>query len=404
MVFTKQELQEFMKKNKISDMNNVNETLKELFGEMCSVILAGEMTHHLGYEKYDTAGKETDNTRNGYSQKRVKTKFGETAIEIPRDRKGEFEPIAIRKGQTDICGMEESIISMYGRGMSYRNIQEQITDIYGVNVSAEFISTVTDKVIEEAQEWQNRPLARVYPIVFIDATFYNIKTNNQVRNRAVYTMLGINLEGKKECLGIWIGENESSKYWLTIFNELQHRGVKDILIMSTDNLRGISEAIKASYPEAKIQKCIVHQIRNSLKNVNYKERKEMSEDLKTIYSAINEKEGFNNLEKFSEKWDSRYPHVSKSWLQNWPELSTFFEYPAALRKVIYTTNAIESLHSSMKRIAKERTVYPSEQALSKLLFLAVNNLTKKWTLKQKEWSKIYSQLLIFFEERLKDYV
>jgi len=293
---------------------------------------------------------------------------------------------------------------MYGRGMSYRDIQAHIEEFYGLDVSPEFISTVTDKVVELAKEWQTRPLSPIYPIVFIDATFYNIKTNNQVKSRAIYSVLGIDLEGRKGCLGMWIGENESSKYGLTIFNDMQHRGVKDILIISTDNLSGISEAIKASFPETKIQKCVVHQIRNSLKNVAYGERKEMAKDLKSVYTAVDQKEGFTNLELFAEKWDSKYPYVSKSWLKHWTELTTFFEYPDALRKVIYTTNAVESLHSSMKRVAKKRTVYPNEQALYKLLFLAIRNLTKKWTSKIREWHKIYSQLLIFFEDRLKDYV
>jgi len=404
MSFTKKELEAFMKKHSINNASDVEDITKDLLGGMYSMILTGELTHQLGYEKYDKSNKSTLNSRNGYSKKTVKTKLGETEVDIPRDRNGEFEPIAIKKGQTDVSGMESQIISMYSRGMSYRDIQAHIEEFYGLDVSPEFISTVTDKVVDLAKEWQSRPLSTIYPIVFIDATFYNIKTNNQVKNRAVYTMLGIDLEGRKDCLGMWIGENESAKYWLTIFNELQHRGVKDIFIISTDNLSGISDAIKASFPESKIQKCIVHQIRNSLKHVAYGERKEMANDLKSIYKAVDEKQGFENLELFAGKWDSKYPHVSKSWLRNWSELSTFFEYPDELRKIIYTTNAIESLHSSMKRVAKNRTVYPSEQALSKLLFLAIRNLTKKWTSRLRDWPKIYSQLLIFFEDRLKENV
>jgi transposase-like protein len=292
---------------------------------------------------------------------------------------------------------------MYGRGLSYREIQGYLEEIYGLDVSPEFISTVTDKVIALAQEWQNRPLSPIYSVVFIDATFFHIKSDGQVKNRAVYTMLGIDLEGNKDCLGIWIGGSESAKYWLPIFNELQQRGVKDILIFSSDNLPGISGAIEASFPRAEIQKCIVHQVRNSLKHVSYKERKAMAEDLKLIYTAQTEKEGFAQLESFAGKWNSQYPHVSKSWYSNWGELSTFFKYPEDLRRLIYTTNPIESLHSNMKKVAKKSTVFPNETALTKLLFLAIRNLTKRWTLRVRAWPKIYPQLLVFFEEILAEY-
>ena len=404
MGVSKKEVEALMKKHGIKSGEDVQDITRSLLGGMYSLLLEGELTHKLGYEKYDQSSKDTSNSRNGYSRKNVKTKLGETEVRVPRDRDGEFDPIIIKKGQTDISGMESQIISMYGRGMSYRDIQYHIEDIYGLDVSPEFISTVTDKVISAAKEWQSRPLAPVYAVVFLDATFYNIKTNGQVKKRAVYNLIGIDMDGKKECLGIWVGEEESSKYWLTIFNELQHRGLKEVLIFSTDNLSGISEAIKASFPRSQIQKCIVHQIRNSLKYVAYGERKDMAEDLKKIYKAATEKEGFSELENFKNKWDSKYPHVSKSWYANWSELSTFFKYPDELRKIIYTTNTIESLHSSMKRIAKKRTVFPHEEALTKLLFLAVRNVSRKWTSRIRGWSKIYPQLLIFFEEILKDYI
>ncbi len=271
--------------------------------------------------------------------------------------------------------MESQIISMYGRGMSYRDIQGHLQEIYGIDVSPEFISNVTDKVIEMAREWQHRQLSQVYPVVFIDATFYNLKSANQVKNRPVYTIVGIDLDGNKECLGIWMGETEKEKAveWLPIFNELQQRGVKEMLIVSCDNLPGISKAIKASFPNAKIQKCVVHQIRNSLKCVSHKDRKELANDLRPIYKAPTSKEGYRNLELFAEKWDAIYPHISKSWIKNWEELSTFFEYPEELRKIIYTTNLIESMNSNLKRVAKKRIVFPNEEALRKILYLTINN-------------------------------
>ncbi len=333
----------------------------------------------------------------------INSKLGKTEIQVPRDRNGEFDPVVIKKHQRDISGMEAQIISMYGRGLSYREIQGYLEEIYGLDVSPEFISTVTDKVIVLAQEWQNRPLAPVYSVVFIDATFFHIRSDGQVKSRAVYTMLGIDLEGNKDCLGIWIGGTESAKYWLPIFNELQQRGVKDILIFSSDNLPGISGAIEASFPRAEIQKCIVHQVRNSLKHVSYKERKAMAQDLKLIYTAQTEKKGFAQLESFAGKWNSQYPHVSKSWHSNWGELSTFFKYPEDLRRLIYTTNPIESLHSNMKKVAKKSTVFPNETALTKLLFLAIRNLTKRWNLRVRAWPKIYPQLLVFFEEILAEH-
>ena len=404
MTVSKKELEAFMAKHDVKNVEDVQEMTRSLLGGMYSLLLEGELTHQLGYKKHDTINKKTKNSRNGHSSKTVNSKLGKTEIRVPRDRNGEFDPIAVKKHQRDISGMESKIISMYGRGMSYREIQGYLEEIYGLDVSPEFISNVTDQVISLAREWQNRPLSQVYPIVFIDATFFHIKSDGVVKNRAVYTMLGIDLDGNKDCLGIWIGGSETSKYWLTIFNELQQRGVKDILIFSTDDLPGISGAITASFPRAEIQKCIVHQVRNSLKHVSYKERKAMATDLKLIYTATTEKDGFSQLELFAKKWDSQYPHVSRLWHANWGELSTFFKYPKELRRIIYTTNPIESLHSSMKKVAKKSTVFPNEAALTKLLFLAVSNLTKRWTSRIREWPKIYPQLLVFFEEILTEYV
>jgi transposase-like protein len=403
MTLSKKEVEAFMEKHGVKNAEDVQEMTRNLLGGMYNLLLEGELTYQLGYKKNDQANKKTSNSRNGYSKKEVNSKLGKTEIQVPRDRNGEFDPVVIKKHQRDISGMESQIISMYGRGLSYREIQGYLEEIYGLDVSPEFISTVTDKVIALAQEWQNRPLSPIYSVVFIDATFFHIKSDGQVKNRAVYTMLGIDLEGNKDCLGIWIGGSESAKYWLPIFNELQQRGVKDILIFSSDNLPGISGAIEASFPRAEIQKCIVHQVRNSLKHVSYKERKAMAEDLKLIYTAQTEKEGFAQLESFADKWNSQYPHVSKSWHSNWGELSTFFKYPEDLRRLIYTTNPIESLHSNMKKVAKKSTVFPNETALTKLLFLAIRNLTKRWTLRVRAWPKIYPQLLVFFEEILAEY-
>jgi len=293
---------------------------------------------------------------------------------------------------------------MYAKGMTTRDIQDHIKDLYGYEISPETVSSITDKVLDRAREWQSRPLESVYALIYMDAVFLKMRHEGHVRNMAVYTIVGINLDGQKECLGLWISETESAKYWLSVLNELKNRGVQDVLIFTVDNLKGISEAIEAVFPGAEIQKCIVHQIRNSLRYVSWKERKAMAKDLRAIYEAATEQEGAAALEEFAEKWDKRYPHISASWRANWNEIVTFFKYPPEIRTLIYTTNPIESLNRQVKKAAKNKAIFPSEQALVKQVYLAIEAASRKWTMRHREWAVIYSQLMIYFGDRLAERV
>lgn len=404
MLLDQNELKDFLKKNPIKSKDELNDLLKQLNKQVIEAMLEGELTHELGYEKNDKSEKETENRRNGHSSKRVKTSNGELEINIPRDRNNEFEPVVVKKNQNDISGFDDKIISMYALGLTVRDIQKYVEEIYGYEISADAISGITNKVLDKLKEWQNRPLSDIYPIIFLDAMVLKIRKDGQVKNCAVYGVIGINIEGNKECLGLWIGESESSKFWLYVLNEIKNRGVKDILIFSVDNLNGISEAIKAVYPNTDIQKCIVHQIRNSLAFVSWKERKEAASDLKNIYRASTEEQGLLELENFKKKWDKRYPHISASWERNWFELSTFFKYPEEIRRLIYTTNPIESFNSRMKKVCRNKGAFPNEESVYKLLYLAVENLSKKWTVKTLDWGLIFAQLSVLFEERIKKYL
>lgn len=399
----KDELKKLLKEKKIKSLEDFNTFMRDISKEVLETLFDGEMSEFLGYDKYDYKAKETDNSRNGHSQKQVKSKFGAIDLEVPRDRKSDFEPAVVKKRQRDISGLEEKIISMYAKGMTTRDIQAHIDDIYGYELSPETISNITDKVLEKAREWQGRPLKQLYSIVFMDALFLKMRTEGHVRNVAVYAIVGIDLEGVKEVLGLWIAETESSKFWLTVLNEVKNRGVEDILIFSVDGLPGISEAIRAVYPQAEIQRCVVHQIRNSLKYVSWKERKIVARDLKSVYKAATEKEALSALEAFEKSWNKKYPHIAASWRRNWGEIATFFKYPSEVRTLIYTTNPIESLNRGLKKVTKNRSVFPNEEALFKLLYLAVSDISKKWTMRIRDWAMIFSQLNVYFEERLKKY-
>jgi transposase-like protein len=399
----KGELKKLLKEKNIKSLDDFNAFMRDISKEVLETLFDGEMSEFLGYEKYDHKAKETENSRNGHSQKQVKSKFGAIDLEVPRDRKSDFEPAVVKKRQRDISGLEEKIISMYAKGMTTRDIQAHIDDIYGYELSPETISNITDKVLEKAKEWQGRPLKGLYSIVFMDAMFLKMRTEGHVRNVAVYAVVGIDLEGKKEVLGLWIADTESSKFWLTVLNEVKNRGVEDILIFSVDGLTGISDAIRAVYPQAEIQRCVVHQIRNSLKYVSWKERKVVARDLKSVYKAATEKEALSALAAFEKSWNKKYPHIAASWRRNWGELATYFKYPAEIRTLIYTTNPIESLNRGMKKVTKNRSVFPNEEALFKLLYLAVGDISKKWTMRIRDWAMIFSQLNVYFEERLKKY-
>jgi putative transposase len=399
-MFDKEELKKRLKEKNIKSLEDFNEFMREISKDVLESLLDGEMTDFLGYEKHDQHQKETNNSRNGHTAKGVRSKFGKIELEVPRDRKSEFEPVVVKKRQRDISGLEEKIVSMYAKGMTTRDIQAHIQDIYGYEMSAETISTITDRVLERAKEWQSRPLQEVYAIVFMDALFLKMRMEGHVRNVAVYAIVGIDLEGSKEVFGLWIAETESSKFWLTVLNELKNRGIRDVLIFSVDGLSGISDAIRSVFPQAEIQRCVVHQIRNSLKYVSWKERKDVARDLKAVYKAATEQEALSALQEFETLWGKKYPHIVPSWRRNWGELVTFFKYPAEVRTLIYTTNPIESLNRGLKKVTKTRAIFPNADALFKLLFLSVNDISKRWTMRIHDWAMIYSQLNIYFEDRL----
>ncbi len=384
---------------------NIDEILNEFKGMLKEVYQAAsevEITEHLGYEKHSKS--DNTNYRNGYNQKTLKSKYGNIDVKIPRDRDSTFEPKIIPKRQTLIEGTEDLILSLYTKGLSTRDIRAHLDDLYGYELSEETISQITDKIIDVANEWQTRPLNAIYPIIFMDATVLKIRVDRVVKNIACYLMIGITLDGKKEILGIWIGENETSKYWLSVLNEIKQRGVQDVLIFAIDGLNGFSEAIKAVYPKAEIQRCIVHQIRNSLKFVSWKDRKELAKDLRCVYSANTEDEGLRALEEFNNIWGKKYPNIYQSWKNNWAELSTFFKYPEAIRKLIYTTNPIESLNSTIKKRTKPVGSFPTIDSAFKLLYLTTQEVQKKWSrTKIRNWSEIYPQLCIFFEEIMVKY-
>lgn len=403
MIFDKKELKKFLKEKNVKNLDDFNALMSEVSKDVVEALLEGELTDHLGFEKYNHQAKTIDNSRNGFTPKKVKSKFGKIDLNVPRDRKSDFDPKIVKKYQRDISGLEDKIISMYARGMTTRDIQSHVKEIYNYEISPETVSTITDKVLDRAREWQNRPLEAIYAIIFMDAVFLKMRSEGHVRSIAVYNIIGVNMDGQKECLGLWICETESSKYWLSVLNELKNRGIEDVLIFSVDNLTGISDAIQSVYPMAEIQKCVVHQIRNSLKHVSWKDRKLLAHDLKSIYKANSEKEGLSALEDFEKKWQ-KYPHVAASWKRNWGELSTFYKFPPEIRRIIYTTNPIESMNRSIKKITKNKVVFPNEQAVTKVVYLSLQEASKKWTSRLRDWAMIYSQLMIFFEDRLSRYL
>lgn len=403
MIFNKEKLQELVNEKGIKSSDDLNIFMKEVTKEVIEALYEGEITHHLGHGKHQKS--ETGNIRNGYGNKTVRSTAGEIQLDVPRDREGAFDPQVVKKREKDITGIEDRVISMYGLGLSTRDIQAHVEDIYGYNLSPEKVSTITDTVTERAKEWQSRPLDPVYPIIFMDALVIKLKVERTVKQAVIYGVIGINMEGVKECLGLYVSKDpESSRFWLSVMNELKNRGVKDVLIFSVDNLSGISEAIESAYPLAEVQKCVVHQIRNSLKHVPWKERKTVAADLKKIYTSATEECALLNLGDFKESWDAKYPYISQSWERNWSELATFFKYSAEIRKLIYTTNPIESFNRSLRKVSKNRPVFPNEDAAIKLFYLATMNVQKKWTMKHRDWGSIFSQLMIQFNERLERYL
>jgi len=383
----------------IKTADDIQDALKDLLGGTIENMLEAELDNHLGYEPYERTSNS--NARNGHKSKTVRSKYGEFDIEVPQDRESSFEPQVVKKRQKDISHIEDKIISMYAKGLSTRQISEQIEDIYGFEVSEGLISDITDKLLPEIEDWQHRPLSRVYPIVFVDAVHFSVRNNNVIQKLAAYVILGINDEGHKEILSIQIGENESSKFWLSTLNELKNRGVNDILILCADGLSGMKEAVSAAFPNTEYQRCIVHQVRNTLKYVADKDKKKFAADLKTIYQAPNEQVGYERMLEVTETWKSHYPNAMKSWEINWDVISPIFKFSSEVRKVIYTTNAIESLNSTYRRLNRQRSVFPNDIALLKALYLSTFEATKKWTMPLRNWGKVYGELSIMFEGRLK---
>ena len=403
-IIPKDQLKALIKEYNLKDPKDIQEMLKKLFGDTLQEMLEAELDHELGYTKYDYKNKQTDNSRNGYSSKTVKSNYGKVDLNIPRDREGEFEPAVVKKNQSDISSIEDQVLSMYAKGMSTRDMEKHLESLYGMDVSPELISRITDRIIPMINEWQSRPLSAIYAIVFMDAIHYKVRQDGRVITKAAYTAIGVDLDGIKDVLGIWIGENESSKYWLSVINEIKNRGTKDILIASMDGLNGFPEAIKAVFPDTEIQRCILHQIRNSTKFISYKDIKTFVLDLKKIYKAATEEAAISALEDLEEKWAKKYPLSVKSWKNNWSELSAYFKYPEELRRIIYTTNSVENFHRSLRKVTKAKSAFVNDMALMKILYLATINTTKKWTERMREWPIIYSQLDIYFGERIAPYV
>lgn len=382
----------------IETASDIQEALKDLLGGTIKSMMEAEMDDHLGYESYERSNN--DNYRNGTKKKKVRGNYGEFEIDVPQDRQSTFEPQIVKKRQKDISDIDSKIISMYARGLTTRQISEQIEEIYGFECSEGFISDVTDKILQEITDWQNRPLDDIYPIMFIDAVHFSVREDHIIKKLAAYVILGITLDGRKDVISLQIGENESAKYWLGVLNDLKNRGVKDVMIICADGLTGIKEAIQAAFPVTEYQRCIVHQIRNTLKYVPYKDKKAFATDLKTIYLAPNEEQGRDNLARVTEKWSDKYPNAMKSWEQNWDVLSPIFKFSSDVRKVIYTTNAIESLNSTYKKLNRQRSVFPSDTALLKSLYLSTLQAARKWNQPLRNWAKVYGEFSIMYEGRL----
>ncbi len=397
-----EELKRQIKEGTLTSLDDITNEFKAILKEVIQTASQEELTSHLGYDKHQSS--DTTNSRNGYNDKIINSKYGQFDVSIPRDRESTFEPQLVKKREVLLNGSEDLILSLYTKGMSVRDIQHHLDDLYGYELSTETISNITSKVIEKANEWQSRPLEPIYPIIFMDATVLKIRVDRVVKNIAAYIMLGITLEGKKEIIGIWIGENETSKYWLTVLNDIQKRGIQDVLIFAIDGLNGFNEAIQAVYPKAEIQRCIVHQIRSSLRFVSWKDRKAVARDLKSVYAALNEEDAQIALTEFNDIWGRKYPNITTSWTTHWNELATFFKYPDSVRKLIYTTNPIESLNASIKRKTKSKGSFPTIESAFKMLYLVTQEVQEKWKANSlRNWPEIYPQLSIFFSEIMSKY-
>lgn len=391
---------EIKKCKTMEDVVGKNGLMQKLFKQVMQQLLEAEMENHLGREKHERSGSNNTNYRNGYSSKTISSSFGEVGLDIPRDRESQFEPKVVKKYETVCNELDKKIIGLYACGMSVRDIQSEMEELYGIDISPSMISKITDKVVEAAAEWQSRTLNEIYPIVYMDAMHFKVRDDNKIVSKAAYICMALDMQGKKDILGIWIGESEGAKFWLSVCNDLKNRGLDDILIACMDGLKGLPEAIKTVYPDVNIQTCIVHQIRNSFKYISSKDQREFTKDLKSVYKAFNEETALKNLDILKEKWYNKYSIVIDSWYNNWPNLSTFFDYPQDIRRIIYTTNALEGFNRQLRKYTKVRTVFPTDESLRKSLYLSTMKIIEKWTSPNQNWASTLAQLTIRFEDRI----
>ena len=404
MAIAKEQIRQIITENNFTNVADVYAYLKEGFKDILQELMEAEMDAVLGYEKNQKGNIVSTNKRNGYSTKTLKSQYGEFPIDIPRDRNGEFEPKLIPKYQRDISGIEEKVISLYARGMSTRDIHDQLQDLYGIELSAEMVSKITDKILPEIKEWQARPLNPVYPFVFMDCIHYKVREDGRILSRAAYVIMGVTIEGYKEILSITVGANETSKFWLGMLNDLKNRGIKDVLFFCVDGLPGFKEAIQAVFPSAQVQRCVIHMLRNSFKYINYSDLKKFSADFKNVYNAPNESIALDELEIVREKWGKKYPYAINNWENNWEDVNSFFQFPNEIRRIMYTTNIIEGLNRQYRKVTKTKSVFPSDTSLEKMLYLASRNITQKWTQRYRNWDQVIGQLIILYEERLTPYL
>ena len=404
MAIAKEQIRQIITENNFTNIADVYTYLKEGFKDILQELMEAEMDAALGYEKNQKGGLESNNKRNGYSTKTLKSQYGEFPIDIPRDRNGEFEPKLIPKYQRDISGIEEKVISLYARGMSTRDIHDQLQDLYGIELSAEMVSKITDKILPEIKEWQARPLNPVYPFVFMDCIHYKVREDGRILSRAAYVIMGVTIEGYKDILSITVGANESSKFWLGMLNDLKNRGIKDVLFFCVDGLPGFKDAIQAVFPSAQIQRCVIHMLRNSFKYINYNDLKKFSADFKNVYNAPNESAALDELEVVKEKWGKKYPYAISNWENNWEDVNSFFQFPDEIRRIMYTTKIIEGLNRQYRKVTKTKSVFPSDTSLEKMLYLASRNITQKSTQRYRNWDQVLGQLIILYDDRLTPYL
>lgn len=403
-ILTKEQIRELINERQITTTQDINEMLKEMFADVIQEALEAELDVELGYPKNGSQPDGSSNRRNGHTKKKVRSDRGEIELSVPRDREGDFEPLIVKKHQKEVAGIEEQILSLYAKGVSVREIQAHLNNLYGIDVSPTLISNVTNRIMPVIKEWQSRPLQKTYAVVFLDAIHYKVKQEGHIVNKAVYMVIGVDMDGCKDVLGMYIGEHETSKFWLTVLNELRNRGVEDILICCVDNLAGFSEAISACFPETEIQKCIVHQIRNSVRYVSYKDTKKLLANLKPVYTAVSEDAALQALDDFEKIWGAKYPLVVQSWRRNWAEIATFFKFPPEIRKLIYTTNMIESYHRQLRKVTKGKAIFPTDEALLKMLYLVTQDVMLKWTGRIHNWGQILLQLSVFFPDRVNSFL